>query len=376
MPQLRLRFILLASASVLFAAPLAAAQKPAVNPELQERVDFVTATIKDMGLTPGTIAIGSYHVIYVGDRKFADERRKTLEFTRRNFFGFMRRLNIKVNEQHDRLLVILFEEERQMQEFHERATEGESLPSWVAGYYVPTQNWAVFYNQVRGSGIESARAELNAMADRLNATEGGAQTLLEFRAADGSIYRKTKGQIAREMEAEWARIRDAMIEFTTTVTQHEGVHQLAFNVGVQDRETAYPFWVSEGLACVFETPPTKGKTGSRQGAAKLNTERLADYRALKTTGRALGLEQLIRLDREAQVSSVGDLYAESWAVFSFLFARYPKELSTYMQSLARREPPTDDAEPIDEAAEFAKFFTKPLTELQREFDKYIEMLRE
>jgi hypothetical protein len=176
-----------------------------------------------------------------------------------------------------------------------------------------------------------------------------------------------------ELAARWRDVAAAVAEINASVTQHEGVHQLAFNVGVQRRGAAYPFWISEGSACQFEVPPSR-KGRRRMGAARVNGLRLAKYRELQEAGQTLGLRKLLSMRLGDPVESVEAMYAESWAAFAFVFHRYPKELSKYLRHLMSRGAGAGDA-PIDEVETFARFFDRPVTDLQEEWDAYIATLK-
>lgn len=337
--------------------------------DVKARLHEAESILTEMSLEFGRLESNFYYVLYVGRRDFALERQRILVKTRQNFLGFTRRLKLDINHRHEKLLVILLDDQRQMKQFASRCGgDSQELADWVAGYYSPERNWAVFYNQRSGEGLKNAERELNRMAQRLINLEGGPDVIVRVQTPNG-VVSKSKRQVAREIEAEWARLVAETMQFNTVVTQHEGAHQLAYNVGVQQRNVRYPFWLSEGLACVFESPPDERQA---QGAGRLNTDRLLAYRAIVERSTDLGLQELISLSHPGPHHDVSGLYAESWAVFSFFFKRYPTQLAAYMRHLAER---TRQAEPESEADVLASFMKKPVPVLQREFTRYIEMLR-
>ncbi|TWT45979.1 hypothetical protein RAS1_24160 [Phycisphaerae bacterium RAS1] len=323
-----------------------------------------------MGLSPAAIRSVNYHVLYVGRQEFAEQRKVILEATRRNFLGFMRRLEIPVNAKHDKLLVILLDSEEQMQEFTRRA-DGGGLGGGVAGYYSPRHNWAVFFNQRKDAEVLAWEQWLSDMARDLQSIPGGPQTKVEVTTPRGRMT-LSKAEIQRQMQVEWQRVMTSVESFNTVVTQHEGAHQVAFNVGVQQRGAAYPFWVSEGLACLFEVPPEKGRTA--QGAALVNRDRLEAYRKLRGTPAMPSFETFVGLQANERVASADAAYSQSWALFAFTFHRHPKELSAYMKALAQR---VDDADKTkyDEKAEFERYFKESTGELEKQFEKYVAGLK-
>ena len=75
----------------------------------EQRLSDAERALRAMGEQPAAIKSVHYHVLYVCRRAFAEQRKTILEATRRNFLGFMRRLKVKINPKHDKLLVIVLE---------------------------------------------------------------------------------------------------------------------------------------------------------------------------------------------------------------------------------------------------------------------------
>lgn len=359
----RLSFIPIA----LLAAPMIAR---AAGDEFEAQLTKATAILNQMQLKPAAIRSVNYHVLYVGRAEFAEQRKVILEATRRNFLGFMRRLDIPVRQKHARLLVVLLDTEEQFQDFTRRA-DGAALDGGVAGYYSPRHNWAVFFNQRKDAELRAWEKWLTDMARDLQAIPGGPQSKVQITTPDGPRV-MTKSEIQRQMQAEWQRVMASVESFNTVVTQHEGAHQIAFNVGVQQRGAPYPFWVSEGLACLFEVPPEKGRVA--QGAALVNRDRLEAYRKLRGTPAMPSFETFVGLNAHERVASPDAAYSQSWALFAFAFHRHPKELSAYMIALAQR---VDDGgnTTYDEKAEFERYFKQSAAQIEKPFEKYIAALK-
>lgn len=380
--------LLLITASSLNAQPQSA--------DFDARLAQVTQALTEMGTEPGNLKSVNYHLVYLGDLKAATERRNALEAVRRNYLGFMRRMGLKPDMKTGKQLVIVVETYDQMKEFQKRSQPGApAISDRVAGFYSPADNWAIFYDQRQNKDVQTVQARLNKRLASVNAPKkigytttrvGGVRiggiraggVTVGGRGSGGSTTGGTitvklspqeKQKIINEVQAEWQQIMAAANEINVAITQHEGAHQLAFNTGIQKRGVAYPFWVSEGLACVFESPPK----GARRGASRTNGLRLGQYRKAQSTGKALGLAKLIALPPEPKGQDVDNLYAESWAAFDFLFKRYAKPLKAYMNHLTERNTP--QGSPQAELADFQKFFEKPLETLQLEFDKYIERMK-
>jgi hypothetical protein len=103
---------------------------------------------------------------------------------------------------------------------------------------------------------------------------------------------------------------------------HEGVHQILHNIGVQQRLSVWPMWLSEGLAEFF-APTTMGAKLKWKGAGQINDLRMYE------------LEQYVR--GNSAVDSNGELvehavlagrltstgYAAAWALVHYL-AKYKR----------------------------------------------------
>ncbi len=112
---------------------------------------------------------------------------------------------------------------------------------------------------------------------------------------------------------------------------HEGAHQLAFNLGIQQRGSRYPPWLGEGLAANFEMqdagkpfgPYTKNLSLRRRNLLKLHER-----------GKTVSLEEFVakRRPRDPQPGELGLIYSQGWGLFRFLLLNYPGKLEGYLQS--------------------------------------------
>jgi hypothetical protein len=114
-------------------------------------------------------------------------------------------------------------------------------------------------------------------------------------------------------------------------TTHEAVHQLAFNSGVQKPGVMYPFWLSEGLACNFETADASKPFGPYMDNAGRRQRLLEAHGA----GRLMGLESFVSLTRlPSDPGAVADLYSEGFGLFQFLFRKRHEQMRRYLVKLA------------------------------------------
>lgn len=120
---------------------------------------------------------------------------------------------------------------------------------------------------------------------------------------------------------------------------HEGVHQILHNIGVQQRLSRWPMWISEGLPEYFS--PTSIGAGLRwKGAGQVNDLRMhsmADN--IKSRQRPAGsgagslTEWVIQADRID-----ADGYAWSWALTHFLGEKKREQFQKYLTDVTKFEP--------------------------------------
>jgi len=146
-------------------------------------------------------------------------------------------------------------------------------------------------------------------------------------------------------------------------TLHEAAHQLAFNTGLQQRGRAYPLWLSEGLACGFEAEDPDADFGPHL----VHRYRLADFRFALRRG---DIEPLGRFIGRRTLPEGGDakraVYAQSWALFHFLFNHEPEALNKYMRRLARGA----------KTAEFPRIFEEAFGDVDEVERRFLDAMRE
>jgi hypothetical protein len=121
---------------------------------------------------------------------------------------------------------------------------------------------------------------------------------------------------------------------------HEATHQLAFNSGLMSRDSAYPLWLAEGLACNFECD-----SGGAMGPWRVNPARAERLGGICRSGRMIPLETLVTITSMRGYSNdrAKDLYCQGWGLLRFLFTTRPAELNAYMRSMASNAPARNDA---------------------------------
>lgn len=216
----------------------------------------------------------------------------------------------------------------------------------------------------RGSaGFYSQRTNLATFVNILNLPEMGAingkidkgqQRLERIKAARPIDRRALKA--CRDELLFLTRQRDRTVEQVNRLTvQHEVAHQVLFNVGVHVLGAQNPGWVVEGMATLFETPPSR----SGAGAGATNQMRLGDFRSCLSDG-----DPRVRLEPEdLQVAFdsgkflhlsdlIGDVtlfsrrddpnlvhyYSQAWSLVFYLQRAKREKFAEYLRLLAGRQP--------------------------------------
>lgn len=126
---------------------------------------------------------------------------------------------------------------------------------------------------------------------------------------------------------------------------HEGTHLVSYNYGLFSRQGENPQWAVEGLAMLFEAPCGEAKDGGWYPFDKggrltfaTNKQRVAEFKNYASgtiespfpVKDVVGLEQI---DPERD-----DAYPISWALFSFLYKKYPRYLKEYLLYNVMQQP--------------------------------------
>lgn len=156
---------------------------------------------------------------------------------------------------------------------------------------------------------------------------------------------------------------------------HEGVHQILHNIGVQQRLSPWPMWISEGMAEFFA--PTSLKQGGRwSGLGATNEIRMHEIDKDWQSGRSSAPGSVLReLAAAKQLSSLE--YAYSWAVIHMLAKRHRKDLFACIRDCSERQPLDDlgDADPgVDSKGLFEKHFGDDFVALETELARHLKSL--
>ncbi len=126
---------------------------------------------------------------------------------------------------------------------------------------------------------------------------------------------------------------------------HEGTHLVSYNYGFFSRQGENPEWAVEGLAMLFEAPCGEAKDGGWYpfdkggrltfATNKLRIEEFKNY-ASGTIESPFPVRDVVGLE-QIDPDRV-DAYPISWALFSFLYKKYPRYLREYLVYNVMQQP--------------------------------------
>jgi hypothetical protein len=248
----------------------------------------------------------------------------------------------------------------------------------VAGLYDQRSNVAAFLNVSKNPDIRGIEERIVLLQDQLQ--RGQAEP------RENQQDRPHITPTAQDIHSLRAARDELILVFNRLVIRHETAHQVLFNFGVPQRGAPTPGWVTEGLACQFETP----HSDSGQVPGENNHARLADFReALRvtpetqtvdeatiehaiTTGRLLSLPDLI-VDRaafESAGSKAPFRYAQAWALVHYLMRTRPEDFARYLRQLSERKV-GETIDPRREWTAFTSIFDEPDSNFQQSWIEYI-----
>ena len=307
-----------------------ATSRPA--PEVSEQALLATLGANfDVRRTPHFV------VAYDGDVESLQVFISRLEATYRSVIGFLRVCDISYKEPVERLEVVFFARYR---EFHAFAARQGTDSTGMAGFYDRAQNRAFFYDAVTAPRLDDVKQRIDTLIETLRR-----------RSLSGTAHENA----VRELSQLRVR-RDQIIDLINRlVVQHEVAHQVLFNTGVHVSGADNPTWLVEGLACLFETPPTDYGAGLavanpyrllnfREALVGSDDERavraasVEDFRRAVAAGRLGSIRELVtrRALFDTATATVENIYAEAWALTFYLQRQRRDDLAVYLTVIARR----------------------------------------
>ena len=335
---------------------------------------------------PNAKIIATRHFVVAYDTTVDTVHRLTdrLEATYRSIEKFCMFNGIGFDPPREPLEVLLFDTP---EGFHRYAAALGLQARGLSGFYYAGTNRSAFFNILHHPNLDEFRRRI----ERLEAQVAG------WRGRKLSEAERTERRAAAKQLHFYRNRRDRFVErLNRTVVQHEVAHHLLFDAGVHVKGTRTPDWLVEGLACLFEPPPS----GKGAGIGVINQMRLADFREacgeqlgpdnkrprkMKPadlqrafeTGRFVPLRRFIALDQlsdDPDDPNLGYYYAQAWGLTFYLQRTHREELARYIAALAGRRA-GQQITSEDEIAQFEAVFGPADGQFERRWAAFIFNLR-
>ncbi len=219
-----------------------------------------------------------YVYLYTCSEEFAFGTHKILESMLPGVKRFIEGMKIAVHDPETPLVVVMFRSEADFQRYRR-------MPEGVVAYYDPLTNRVAVYEQ---SGRFGNR-------------------------------------------------RDLEIQQAISTIAHEGTHQILHNIGVQQRLSLWPMWLSEGMA-EYLAPTSVDKRLQWKGAAQVNDMRmfeLEQYLKSKAAEERKG-DTVQHTVLAGRLTSTG--YASAWSLTHYLATKKKLDFNKYLAEMAKIGP--------------------------------------
>jgi hypothetical protein len=249
--------------------------------------------------------------IYNTSEPFQKATSTILETMYPKLAAYCQREKLDVEEPELPMVVIMFRTQEEYEKF-------SRVPEGMAAYYSPVTNYVVMYEQ----------SKLTTLAP------------------------------------------DLAVKQSIAVIAHEGVHQILFNIGVQQRLSRWPMWISEGLPEFFA--PTQTDKGVRwKGVGLVNDLRqhtLLEY--LKQRGTAPPGELIREVVSAKQLTAEG--YAVAWGLVHYLEKMQNDNFFAYLRDVSKLGPLEEP--PADNLPLFTQHFGSDLAKLEEGLLKHLQKM--
>ena len=254
--------------------------------------------------------------VYNTSEAFCKGTSRILETMYPAILAYFKRLKLPVDHPQVPLVAVMFRTEEEFQKF-------EPVPDGIAAYYNSLSNHIVMYEQ---SDLVEVAPEL--------------------------AMKQSIGTIA-----------------------HEGIHQILHNIGVQQRLSRWPMWLSEGLAEYF-APTTVDRKLRWKGVGMPNDLRMHELARFMNARRASGAQGEIvdQVVGARRLTSSG--YAAAWSLTHYLASRQKEKFQDYLRDVAQLGPlePSDGLAVPEGRRLFVKHFGDDYAALEQELVTHLKSL--
>ena len=279
---------------------------------------FAARPFRDRGLKAKRTK--HYVYLYNTSEAFAEAASRILESMIPGMLGHAKQQKIDAHEPEVPLVAIMFRTRQQFDDFRR-------MPEGVAAYYHTLTNHVVMYEE--------------------------------------SPLWRIKPELA--------------LQQTISTIAHEGAHQILHNIGVQQRLSMWPMWLSEGLA-EYYAPTSFNKKLRWKGAGQVNDMRMFELEIyLKGRGTEAPDGQMIEHTvSAARLTSTG--YASAWSLTHWLATHEKEQFHDYLRKVSKIGPLEGESEIVPPGVIpanlelFCESFGEDLAKIEQRLVKHLKSL--
>lgn len=260
-----------------------------------------------------------YVFLYNTSGNFADATSRILESMIGGVEDFVEKQGIETHDPDVPLVVIMFSSDREFQAYR-------AMPRGILAYYNMVNNRVVLHEE--------------------------------------SIFANTRPDLVRG-------------QLLSTIA-HEGAHQILHNIGVQQRLSLWPMWLSEGLA-EFLAPTSFGRFNRWKGAGVVNDLRMFELETYLQSQFIIGFngDTITKNVTAGTLDSTG--YAAAWAIVHYLANNHKEGFNELVCRMSHLGPMRGMAarpgDPVIENLEhFNELFGEVTPEMETDMVKYLSKL--
>lgn len=284
-------------------------------------------------------------LVYTSEEKLARDLGARLEKVYEHCVSFMERLGVPPRRPDAKLEVYFFGTHKEYTAY--MALDLGTTSVGVLGFYMPPTNRSAFF----------AMHDWPPLAQQLEQL----RQVSRDRTVDITTRRRIQNRVDRMAE-----------HYNMEVVQHEAAHHIHFNMGLFNRRAPYARWLPEGMAQMFECPPSDLGASLRV----MNHYRLKQFRQIHGDNREKfppGYLQYFLWSMPWGAFSAAD-YPLGWAICNYLWNKQQEDFSKFLLAVSQME---DDVElsTTERQKMWEDALGRPDEEWEKKFFKYMNSIQ-
>jgi hypothetical protein len=153
-----------------------------------------------------------------------------------------------------------------------------------------------------------------------------------------AYYNILDNRVAMYEETQIGKIKPELgIQQSISVIAHEGGHQILANIGVQQRLSRWPQWISEGVAEYF-APTTTDRSFRWKGVGQVNDMRMFELENFIKARSSETVDGKMVQDTVTAAGLTSTGYASAWALTHYLAKTNREAFNGYLRELSKLKP--------------------------------------